>query len=331
MSNSSDTIEKDADGTEQDVHASIREIEYQAMDHEYRRRKWMFPAVMFVLTILSTFWAGVSAWSPDMVIFSAFGSGSAMVIRQCLIANWETGLLFSLAVIGILLAHEMGHYVMTRIYRVVSSYPIFIPFPFNAFGTCGAVIMMDGRSADRKEIFDIGIAGPLAGLVIALPVAALGLLSSDVPEFDVGGGFRLGVPLLFQFLDQAMGTEVFAATDGFSPASVSPLLMAAWIGLFVTGLNMMPMSQLDGGHVTFGLLGRLSDYVAYTAFTLCVAYVIFSQQYPFVLMLVLILLLKLRHPPSRDDTVRIGWFRSILAIASLSLPILCIPAKPLLY
>lgn len=93
----------------------------------------------------------------------------------------------------------------------------------------------------------------------------------------------------------------------------------------------MPMSQLDGGHVTFGLLGRLSNYIAYTTFGLCVAYVVFSQQYPFVVMLLLILWLKLKHPPSRNDNVRIGWFRSILAIASLTLPILCIPARPLLY
>jgi membrane-associated protease RseP (regulator of RpoE activity) len=295
------------------------------------RRRWKLPLVMFVLTILSTFWAGITAGSPEFVISKVWQEHSLMQVRQCLIANWWSGLLFSSGVIGILLAHEMGHYVMTRIYGVFSSYPIFIPFPFNAFGTCGAVIMMDGRSADRKEIFDIGIAGPLAGLVVAIPVAMFGLYSHTIPAYPTDGGLRLGVPLAFQILDSYMGTGAFEQTNSITPAAVSPLLMAAWIGLFVTGLNMMPMSQLDGGHVIFGLLGRLSVYVAYTTYALCAIYVVASQQYPFMLMLTLILLLRLRHPPSRNDNVQIGWWRSILAVASLALPILCIPAKPLIY
>lgn len=294
------------------------------------RRRWKFPLVMFILTILSTFWVGITAGAPEYVISRVWEEHSLIQFRQCLIANWWSGLLFSVGIIGILFAHEMGHYVMTRIYNVFSSYPIFIPFPLNAFGTCGAVIMMDGRSANRKEIFDIGIAGPLAGLVIAIPVAMYGLKTHTPPEYPTKSSLRMGVPLVFELLDKAMGTKAFENTKSISPTTVSPLLMAAWIGLFVTGVNMMPMSQLDGGHVTFGLLGRLSVYVAYTTYALLVVYVITSKQYPFLLMLGLILLLRLRHPPSRNDNVTIGWWRSCLAIASLALPVLCIPARPLI-
>ncbi len=295
-----------------------------------RTQRWFFPTLMFVLTVFSTFWAGVTAWAPETIIASAWEQESAISIRQCLIANWQTGLIFSGALLGILLAHEMGHYVMTRIYRVESSYPIFIPFPFNPFGTCGALIMMDGRSADRRQIFDIGIAGPLAGLVVAIPLAIIGLKYQTQPEFAVTNGLRFGEPLLLQLLDYFMQTKTFGVSDGFSASAASPLLMAAWIGLLVTGINMMPISQLDGGHVVFGLLGKNSVWVARTAYFSSVAYLIYSNQPVFILMLILVWFIGLGHPPSRNDQRKIGSWRTVLAFISLTLPILCIPARPII-
>ena len=288
------------------------------------------PLILFVLTILSTFWAGVTAWGPQTILEIAWQQNSALAIRQSFIANWQTGLVFSAGLISILLAHEMGHYIASRYYGVRATYPLFIPFPLNFIGTCGALIMMDGRSADRREIFDIGIAGPLAGLVVAIPLGVIGLLYPYGPEFAASESLRLGEPLLFSLLDSALGTATFEAADGFSTTDTSPLLMACWIGLFITGINMMPMSQLDGGHVIFGLLGDRSVWVARAAFIAAAGYVIVMGRSEFAIMLVLVLFLRLRHPPSRDDTRRIGWPRAVLAVASLSLPILCIPARPII-
>ena len=304
--------------------------EFEPLERAEPRPGRRVPLILFVLTILSTFWAGVTAWGPQTILEIAWQQNSALAIRQSFIANWQTGLVFSAGLISILLAHEMGHYVASRYYRVRATYPIFIPFPFNPFGTCGALIMMDGRTADRREIFDIGIAGPLAGLVVAIPLGVIGLLYPSGPQFAATDSLRLGEPLLFSLLESALGTSVFVAAEGFSTTEASPLLMACWIGLLVTGINMMPMSQLDGGHVTFGLLGERSVWVARAAFLAAAGYVIVMGRTEFAIMLVLVLFLKLRHPPSRDDTRRIGWPRAVLALASLSLPILCIPARPII-
>ncbi len=301
-----------------------------ATDYEPKRR-WGWPLFLLILTLISTFWAGVTTWAPEAAIEQSFLQGSAINIRQSFIANWQTGLVFSAALIGILLAHEMGHFLMTLVYRVQSSYPIFIPFPFNAFGTMGALIMMDGRAADRRQIFDIGIAGPLAGLAVVLPLAAIGLIYPSSPAYSIASGLRLGEPLFLQILDSLLGTHAMENANGFSTSVASPLLMASWIGLLVTGLNMMPMSQLDGGHVIFGLFGHHSIWIARAAFVGAIAYIVVNNQYFFAVMLGLVLLLRLRHPPSRDDSVQIGWPRAILGILSLSLPILCIPAQAITF
>ena len=326
MSDSQSTLSADLELADQTDNTLEDAPLYSEPIHPMRR--WQIPLLLFVLTILSTFFVGVTAWSPLNVLGEAW-SGSGLALRRCFLANWDTGLIFSLSLIGILLAHEMGHYIMTRLYKVESSFPIFIPFPFNPFGTCGALIIMDGRTADRREIFDIGIAGPLAGLLVAIPLAVFGLMYHTAPTYAVAGSLRLGEPLLLQIMDWMLGTQAFANAAGFSTSAASPLLMACWIGLLVTGINMMPISQLDGGHVVFGMIGDKSVWVARAAFAAAAIHIIVNQQFEFGLMLVLVFFLKLRHPPSRDDSRTIGWARMILACISLTLPILCIPAHPI--
>ncbi len=159
-----------------------------------------------IATVLSTFWAGVGAWVPTAPLALAMEQQSLMPIRQVLLANWWGGLQFSLALMAILVAHELGHYVLTIVYRVPSTPPLFIPFPFySPIGTMGAVIMMQSGAADRKQIFDIGLAGPLAGLVIALPVIIFGILSNQPIAYapnDASGALVMGQPLLIQWLAQ---------------------------------------------------------------------------------------------------------------------------------
>lgn len=295
------------------------------------RKPWprgAFPLLMFALTIVSTVWVGMLGWVPDL-LFQAISNGSAHVLRRCILANWKTGIEFSASLLLILLAHEFGHYLMMRKYGIHSTFPIFIPFPISPLGTCGALILMDPSYADRRQIFDIGIAGPLAGLLVAVPLAIFGLLNPEGPPLPPHDSLRFGQPLAISLLDRMLGTELLAGVSGMEPSSFSPTLMAAWIGFLVTGLNMIPVSQLDGGHVSFGIFGRRSDWIAKGVFVAIIAYMVVTQMYMFTLMLGLVLLMGLSHPPSSDDSREIGPARTVLGLLALAIPILCIPATPI--
>jgi len=287
-----------------------------------------FALAMFLMTVVSTTWAGLTAWAPDMVLYRTWESGSAHVLRRCLIDNWNTGLQFSAALLSILLMHEFGHYCMMRYYGIRSTLPIFIPFPFNPFGTCGAIILMDPSQANRKQIFDIGLAGPLAGLVVAVPLAIVGLLDGVSPAYTQPQSLQLGQPMLIALLDQWLGTKATLNSAGASVSMSNPWSMAAWIGLLITGINMTPLSQLDGGHVAYGLLGKRSAFLAKFTFGMIIAFMIAMKSFFFAPMLLIILLIGLSHPPSSDDSEPIGPLRIVLGVASLTLPILCIPANP---
>lgn len=284
-----------------------------------------------IATVLSTFWAGVGAWVPTVPVTLAAQQGSLMPVRQALLSNWAGGLEFALGLMAILVAHELGHYILTIIYRVPSTPPLFIPFPFySPIGTMGAVIMMQSGTADRKQIFDIGLAGPLAGLVVAVPILLWGITHSDPIAYAPDKGLVMGQPLLIQWLAMWLVPEQAGNFISVANTEVSPLLMAGWVGLLVTGLNMMPLGQLDGGHVAFGLVGPRSYWIAVAALISSLAYMIYSQVLIFSLMLVLVMLMGLRHPPSSDDTRSLGLPRQIIGWASLVLPLLCIPANPIM-
>lgn len=292
--------------------------------------RWLFPLIMFSLTVVSTVWVGMLSWKSD-ALFEAIANGSAHMLRRCVLANWETGLQFSGSLLLILLAHEFGHYWMMRRYGIRSTFPIFIPYPISPFGTCGALILMDPSYADRKQIFDIGIAGPLAGLVVAIPLAIIGLWYPEGPVLVQADTLRIGQPLVLQMLDSAFGTQTLSGGEAIQVGSSSPILMAAWFGMLITGLNMVPISQLDGGHVTFGIFGPKSEWVAKATFASAVIYMIVAKMYLFTPMLILVYLMGLKHPPSSDDTQQIGATRTLIGLLSLSIPILCIPARPFYY
>lgn len=296
------------------------------------RRRVVLPLCLFLLTCLSTFWAGATG-TPPHYIGQAFEEGSLMPIRAVIMRNWELGVAYMACVLGILFAHEMGHFLATVRYRIPASFPFFLPLPFTHIGTIGAVIGMDGRRANRKEIFDIGIAGPLAGLVIAIPVMWYGVVHLDPQEHHGLGGLKMQVPLLVKWMmaaapDSVPQIEYIALGQMFG----NPLFMAGWVGLLITGVNMLPVGQLDGGHVLYCVLGPRSKYVA-RLFMLCVIIYIasdFESNYIWVLMTVLILfVIGVDHPPTKDDSVDIGWFRRGLGLISLSIPFLCLPPTPI--
>ncbi|MCA9267278.1 MAG: site-2 protease family protein, partial [Planctomycetales bacterium] len=150
----------------------------------HRRRRLMLPVVLFVLTCVSTFWVGCEPTHPE-VILSALGS--AAPVFDAVLGHWRSGLTYMTCVLAILFAHEMGHFLMTLRYRIAASFPYFLPVPFTPIGTMGAVISMDGLSANRRQIFDIGLAGPIAGLLVAIPITWYGVGQLELPRAGQAG------------------------------------------------------------------------------------------------------------------------------------------------
>lgn len=279
-----------------------------------RRRVWL-PVLLFLATCVSTLWAGAVGLS-----FFARSDGLELFVHVLRVASWRNGLEYMFAIMGILLAHEMGHFLMTVRYRIPASLPYFIPMPLNPLGTVGAVIAMQGSEADRKQLFDIGLAGPIAGLLVAVPVLCAGIY---LAEPEPGRPF-FSQPLLTKLLLPLLRPEL---PHGASLA-MNPLLMAGWVGLLITGLNMMPISQLDGGHVAYALFRRKAHFLAYGLLFLAVVYIVASARPFWVLMLSLVVLIGLEHPPTANDNVRLGPVRVALGAASLAIPVFCFPPQP---
>jgi Zn-dependent protease len=299
-----------------------------------RRRRVRLPIILFLLTCASTFLAGATNFQPDAYFLDAVGVNpytlaiqppTLMPLRQNIYQHWRVGLLYMSCVLGILLAHEMGHFVLTLVHRVRASLPFFIPLPISPIGTMGAVIAMDGRQANRREIFDIGIAGPLAGLVVALPIMWIGVQQVDLGP---GSGPNLQVPLAMRLAIEYAHPHEYDPTVGFSLTRANPYFMAGWVGLLVTGLNMLPISQLDGGHVTYALFGRRAHWLARAFMGVALVYIaivtIVDRTFPpWILMVALVLLIGTDHPPTKDDSVPLGPVRMALGYASLLIPIFC--------
>jgi membrane-associated protease RseP (regulator of RpoE activity) len=287
------------------------------------------PSILFVSTALSTFW--VAATNGDLLgtvsdFLRAATLGDFAAPFRPIAENWWQGVVYMAAVMGILLAHEMGHYLQARRYHVPASLPYFIPMPFSPLGTMGAVIGMRGSQADRKQLFDIGLSGPWAGLAVALPLAWAGIRSATALPFKPEMEGTFGDPLIFQFLiawlrpDDPPGTVLIVHAN--------PLVMASWVGMLVTGLNMLPIGQLDGGHVTYALFGRRAHWVALAAVAVAIAFIVVAGRYEWTLMLALIMLLGTRHPPTADDRIELGRFRKLVGWFSLAIPVFCLTPFP---
>jgi Zn-dependent protease len=313
-----------------------------AMPAAPARRRIGLPIILFLLTCLSTFVAGATQYVTIFYVFKALGvypepssswmpftpiEPSLMPLRLSLLENWREGLLYMACVLAILLTHEMGHFVMTVVYRVRASLPYFIPLPISPIGTMGAVIAMDGRSANRREIFDIGLAGPIAGLVVAIPILWIGVQHLD---FKVQPGEpTLPAPLLAKMAIDRVHPGEYDASVGIPLTRTNPWFMAGWVGLLVTGLNMLPVSQLDGGHVTYALFGRWAHWLArgfmFVVFAyMTIMFVVYQVQPTWILMAILVMVMGTDHPPTSDDRVAVGPVRTIIGLLSLAIPIFCL-------
>jgi Zn-dependent protease len=281
--------------------------------HPRIRRRILLPLALFLATCVTTFMAGVYGWAP---------TPPDAALPEKIRLFWPQGLIYMAAAIAVLLAHEMGHFLMTVRYRIPASYPIFIPMPIlMTTGTMGAVIGMDGLRANRRQLFDIGLAGPLAGLVLTIPLVCIGLTRAE-PAMVETYGRPLLVKLLLPYLRPDLAEGALLKENA--------LYMAGWVGMLITGLNMLPVSQLDGGHIIYGLLGRRSRWIARAFLLSAISLIVITENYTWVVMLVLVTLLGTDHPPTANDRVRIGPLRWLIGAASLAIPVLCFTPTPFL-
>ncbi len=232
-------------------------------------------------------------------------------------------ILYSAPLMLTLLCHEFGHYLQARRYHVPASLPYFIPLPVPPLGTMGAVIGMRGNMGNRKSLFDIGISGPLAGLVPALICSIVGLQLSTVVPIRPGAE-ELGEPLLFKFL----AAWLIGPLPAGHTILLHPLAYAGWVGIFITGLNLIPISQLDGGHVLYALLRKKAHIVATALLFIAIAFVFLTQNYGWLLMLFLLVMVGPNHPPTGNDDIPLGTGRTILGWLTLSFVIIGFTPTP---
>jgi hypothetical protein len=299
--------------------------ELKVSDLHFRpQRRTLLPILLFLATCASTFWVGVTHWEPLEPQYLGTYAAMGRVIQ----ANWLNGAQYMAAVLAILLTHEMGHFLQTVKYHIPASYPLCIPVPFNAIGTMGAVIGMDGMRANRRQIFDIGIAGPLAGLVVAIPVFWWGIQDLDLTNFPQNGEFQLYMPPIGQWMLQKAHPE-WIGREWVGITQLNPYFMAGWVGMLITGLNMMPISQLDGGHTIYALFLDRAHTIAKWFVCVAIFYVVsnLDEAVMWTPMLVLVIFMGIHHPPTANDRVELGWFRWAIGVASLTIPVLCFPLQ----
>lgn len=302
-------------------------------------REWGRHGALFLLTALTMTWAGISfalsnvgtlepfvappataldylVYVPKYFALAVLAEGTYVLAHRQFIVE---GLKFAGALLSILLAHESGHYVACRLYGVDATLPYFIPMPppFMA-GTLGAFIKIRSPIPSRRALFDIGVAGPLAGFLVIIPVACAALLTSvPAPPLPAEGVIILNDPLLLRLLAVPLGVKDLA---GMAP---NPFYFAAWIGLIVTSLNLLPVGQLDGGHAVYSVLGpRAHWYAGRIAFLSMLALAPlgwFWHGVPSGALYVILLFVMLRmpHPQPLDDRDRLGTARNLVALLTL--------------
>jgi membrane-associated protease RseP (regulator of RpoE activity) len=249
--------------------------------------------ILFLATILTTMFAGAlqAGVNPFLKIY----------------VGWP----FSLSIMVILGAHELGHYFASKRLGVDATPPYFIPVGHPIIGTFGAVIRMKSPIPDRKALLEIGVAGPLAGLFFAIPALVIGLrLSSMVPVSE--GGWQLGNSILFAIISRLVVGQVPEGMD----ILLHPVAFAGWLGFFITALNLLPVGQLDGGHIVYGLMGRYQKWIGWIFFVLLFVFGIFWIGW-FVWAMLILWFVKIQHPAPLDDLSGISLRHTIIGCITM--------------
>jgi membrane-associated protease RseP (regulator of RpoE activity) len=297
------------------------EFGYMGAQQQPRPRRVWLHALLFFLTLASTTLVGTAHY---MSFVSAFDTRPVLASSRLI---WN-GLPYSLAILAILGAHEMGHYVACRYYRIEATLPYFIPFPGIMTGTFGAVIRIRQPMLRKAVVFDVGIAGPIAGFLVAVPTLFYGLLlSTIVPIPKNFVGLELGEPLLFKIANWL----VWGAPPQGLALNMHPIALAAWFGMLVTALNLFPIAQLDGGHISYAVFGRHSVRITFGAVAVVASLILASISWlPWTVMLVaMILMVGPRHPPVLDEDIPLDPARRWLAVFAVIMFALCFTPAPI--
>jgi membrane-associated protease RseP (regulator of RpoE activity) len=277
--------------------------------HNYRLH-----LLLFALTFITTTWTA----APGLL-----GFVDSVLGWQAL----RDGLLYSLPLLTILTAHEFGHYLACRYYNVDASLPYYLPFPLGFAGTLGAVIRIREAFPSKKALFDIGVAGPIAGFVALIPFLLIGLSFSEVRPVPPGGYIYFAEPPLWKLLEFLYFGVLPAGTDVF----IHPMAFAAWWGMFATFLNLLPFGQMDGGHLAYAVLGRRATYVS--AATLATLMLLSFKSLNWIVMAVLMLAASyffgFGHPRVIDEDVPLDSRRQWVAALAVVMFILCCMPVPI--
>ena len=274
-----------------------------------REMPWL-NLLLFLLTVGTTLGAG-------------YLQSVSLVRLGVLESAWHGAIAFCLGILGIVGSHEMGHKLMANRRGIEASFPYFIPAP-TFIGTFGAVIRMRSRPQNRNSLFDVGAAGPIAGILVAIPVTILGLAWSFPMPIESAEGIALSEPLLFQWLGNWL-----VRLPSESALLLHPLAFAGWVGMLITMLNLMPVGMLDGGHISRALFGgrrlfRLAFFELSLARVISLIGVLVTAILGYWLMALLMLFFGVRgHPGPVDDALPLSNGRKILAVGLLCLLIVC--------
>jgi membrane-associated protease RseP (regulator of RpoE activity) len=290
---------------------------------KFQDRVWLH-VLLFLLTIATTTLVGMDHYAAFLADFRELRflplSGPALVVR---------GLWYSVTILAILGCHELGHYVACRYYDVDASLPYFLPVPISITGTLGAFIRIREPIPQKRMLFDIGIAGPLAGFLVAVPALFIGIAMSHVVRVPADfNGFELGEPLLFKAAEWLIWGSI---PDPYS-LNLHPMAFAAWFGLLATALNLFPIGQLDGGHICYAVLGPRSTYVTVISIGIAITLAAYFSTSWIVwtgLMVVMLVLFGPRHPRVADEHIPLDRQRLILALVALVIFVLCFTPAPI--
>jgi membrane-associated protease RseP (regulator of RpoE activity) len=278
--------------------------------------------LLFLLTVATTTLAGASHyWS----FLTDLGARDVSLEAAEFLLN---GFWYSGTILAILGCHELGHYYACRYYDVDASLPFFIPAPLPLTGTFGAFIRIREPIPTKRMLFDIGIAGPIAGFAVAVPTLVIGLSMSTVVALpDDVGLLSLGEPLLFQGVAHLVWGTL---PDGMS-INMHPMAFAAWFGLLATALNLFPIGQLDGGHIAYAVLGRQSSNLTLAMLAIAVVLAYFSSSWVVWtgLMIAMLLMFGRHHPRTFDEHEPLDRARLNLALFALAMFVVCFTPSPI--
>src|SRR5271170_3537447 len=296
-------------------------------------RDALWPAlILFLLTVVSTLAVGAEfglSYAQNREPFSGYQDPFALMLlpfqHPRLLA---LGIPFSFTLLLILFTHEMGHYIACRIYGINASYPYFIPAP-TLFGTFGAFIRIRSPITTRRALFDVGLSGPVVGFALAAPAMAIAVAwSKIVPNVQATGDMLLGVPLLMQICVSWFHPHV-------NPAWIllHPVGRAAWVGLFATALNLLPVWQLDGGHIVYSLASKFHSRISLVVSLSLVGLGILGAPFRGITwifwgVLLTVLSLRFKHPPLYDPWERLDPARRVWAVVALAIFVLCFMVWP---